>query len=527
MSLKSMTTLRKRLQVSGGTPWKPSAIQKRGIKFLLQHGGAGLFLDPGVGKTSIILAAFLVLLLRGMTRGMLIIAPRRVARMVWTSADGETQKWNDFRGLSIGLLHGPHKDTVVQQKHDIYVMTPDGLEWLLFGKADPEDIEMPIGLRRKPGVTPWRILKDKVDILAVDETSKFRKTTSKRSVLIASILKFFIRRWGATGSPAPNGLLSLYGQVFVLDMGKALGPYFSFYRNTYFDKTGFQDRHWNLKEDGEDKIHKRLKNVAMRLEAGDYIKMPQRSEIDVLVELDPYAREVYDMLEADAIVQISKSKVAAFNAGGVMSKCQQVANGSVYVDEVVPGQRTKRKTVQVHIGKLEALLDLIDELQGQPLLIGVWFEHDVDTIRKALNKHVPYLGGTLSDKEAEKIKGQWNRGELTELLGHPQTMGHGLNMQENHSAHVAIYSIPLDYDLYDQFIRRVQRQGNNSNVVFVHRIIARGTVDEDAVRGLARKERTQSRLLAAVAAFTMARYKAKGLVRAKPPPQVRTRLLKK
>lgn len=473
----------------------------------MQHGGAGLFLDPGVGKTSIILAAFLVLLMRGMTKGMLIIAPRRVARMVWTSEDGEPQKWTDFRGLSIGLLHGSRKDQVIHEQHDIYVMTPDGLEWLLFGRPDPEDAELPMQFRRKKGVTPWSILKEKVDILAVDETSKFRKTTSKRSTLLAMILGYFRRRWGATGSPAPNGLLSLYGQVFILDMGKALGAYFSFYRNTYFTASGFADKHWNINEDGEEKIHKRLKNVAMRLEATDYIKMPQRVEIPIYVELDASAREAYDLMEAEAIVQIQKNKLAAFHAGGVMMKCKQIANGSVYVDEIKPGTRTKRKAIQVHTAKLEALVDLVDELNGQPLLIAAWFGHDVDTIRKALGKNIPYMGGGMSDKEALEIKAAWNRGELTELMGHPQSIGHGLNMQESHAGHVAMYDIPQDFDLYDQFIRRVQRQGNKKNVVFVYQFIARDTVDEPTVQSLSRKERTQSRLLTAVADFTLARYR--------------------
>lgn len=481
-----------------------------------------MFLDPGVGKTSIILAAFLILLTHGKARGMLVIAPRRVVRMVWTGEKGETQKWTDFRGLSIGLLHGPRKNEVMYEDHDIYVMTPDGLEWLLFGRQTTDDLDMPLALRAKPRETPWKVLRDKVDILAVDETSKYRNANSKRSVLMRQILKFFTRRWGATGSPAPNGLLSLYGQVYLLDMGKALGEYFSFYRNYYFDKTGFQDKHWNLKKGAEPKIHKRLRNVAMRLEAGDYIKMPQRSEIDILVQLDERARDVYNTMEQMAIVQMEKlGKVAAFNTGGVMMKCKQIANGSVYIEDAVPGTRLKRKSLQVHTAKLEALVDLVDELQGQPLLIAAWFGHDVDTIRKALKEDIPYMGGKMSDKEAERIKNAWNRGEITNLMGHPQSIGHGLNMQENQAAHVAMYDIPQDFDLYDQFIRRVQRQGNDQNVVFVHRFIAVDTVDEDTVRGLGSKERTQNRLLTAVADFTIARAKRR------TNHQVKTKLIKK
>jgi hypothetical protein len=504
--MKSKSTITKSQQSKPSkNVWTPSTLHLRAVKHLISRSAAGLFLDPGAGKTSITLAAFKLLKKKRLAKGMLVVAPRRPVRMVWSGEKGEPTKWEDFKHLSVGRLHGSKKDEVVHEKHDIYVMTPDGLEWLLFGREAVAQKKLPPGLRslaNKPATAPWKTLRDKVDVLCLDELRKYANTHSLRHRLMRKFAHHFKRRWGLTGSPAAKSLLDLYGQCYLLDGGKALGPYFSHYRETYFDKEEGPYGAWKLHDDkAEAKIYSRLKGLVLRLELGDYVKMPRRIDNPIYVELPEAAREVYDELEAEMFTMIDQNVVSAYNAGGVAIKCKQMANGSVYV-QTEAGK--PRKVAHVHAEKAEALAELVDELQGAPLLVGVEYHHDVDAIRRVLGKDIPYIGGGMSDKEADRVVEAWNDGELSVLLGHPASMGHGLNMQ-GAAQHVALYSIPYDYDLYDQFIRRVQRQGNKFLSVFVHHFIARDTVDEDAMRGLARKAKTQNALFAAMAKYAQQR----------------------
>ncbi len=474
------------------TPWTPHAYQKKAVKFLLEHAASALFLDPGLGKTSITLAAIKLLKQKKVLDKVLLIAPLRVCYSVWPK---ETDKWADFNGLKVAVLHGPRKDEALKQEADVYVINPEGLEWLLQvkkTKTPSGKTKVDVDLRR------WKALG--FDTLVVDELSKFKHTNTNRFKALKLVLHTFQRRWGLTGSPASNGLLDLFGQCFVLDQGRTLGPYISHYRMKYFvpSHDGFS---WNIREGAEDEIYDRIRPLALRMAADDYLDMPTLIENNIRVDLPSNVMEVYDRLENDLIAKLDDKLVVASNAAAASMKCRQVANGGIYLDPEVETliklPKSKREWANLHTEKVDALADLIEELQGSPILVAYDFEHDLDRLRERLGQDVPYIGGGVSAKRSAELEHLWNAGKLPVLLGHPQAMAHGLNLQEM-GHHVCWHSLTWDYELYDQFIRRVLRQGNKSKKVFVHHIIARGTVDEVVLAAVKSKRRGQNALFDAL-----------------------------
>lgn len=469
-------------------PWTPHGYQKKAVKFLLEHAASALFLDPGLGKTSITLAAIKILKQRKLIDKVLLVAPLRVCHAVWPK---ELQKWSDFNGLRAVVLHGPKKDELLKQDADIYIINPEGLEWL----TDAEVVRKPNG-KVSVNVDLKRWKRFGFDTLVIDELTKFKNTNSIRFKMAKLVLGTFGRRWGLTGSPASNGLMDLFGQCYMLDQGRSLGPFITHYRNAYFNP-GYDGFSWVLKEGAEELIYERLAPLALRMAAEDYIDMPQLVNNIVRVDLPDKAREVYDALEDHLIAQIEERKVRASNAGVASMKCRQVANGGVYLDPEVEAlvrlPKSKREWVDLHDVKAEAVADLVEELQGSPVLIAYDFGHDLNRLLDKLGKDTPYIGGGVSAARSNELEAAWNRGELPVLLGHPQSIGHGLNLQEA-GCHVIWYSLTWDYELYDQFIRRVWRQGNNSRRVFVHHIIAAGTIDEVIYQVLQHKGKGQQAL---------------------------------
>ena len=469
-------------------PWTPHAYQKKAVKFLLEHAASALFLDPGLGKTSITLAAIKLLKQRKLIDKVLLVAPLRVCHAVWPK---ELQKWTDFNGLRAVVLHGPNKDELLKQDADIYIVNPEGLEWLTQAqvvRTPSGKVSVSVDLKR------WKKLG--FDTLVIDELTKFKNTNSVRFKMAKLVLGTFGRRWGLTGSPASNGLMDLFGQCYMLDQGRSLGPFITHYRNTYFNP-GYDGFSWVLKEGAEQLIYERLAPLALRMAAEDYIDMPQLVNNIVRVDLPQKAREVYDALEDHLIAQIEERKVRASNAGVASMKCRQVANGGVYLDPEVEAlvklPKGKREWVDLHDVKAEAVADLVEELQGSPVLIAYDFGHDLNRLLDKLGKDTPYIGGGVNTARSNELEAAWNRGELPVLLGHPQSIGHGLNLQES-GYHVIWYSLTWDYELYDQFIRRVWRQGNNSRRVFVHHIVAANTIDEVIYQVLQHKGRGQQAL---------------------------------
>jgi SNF2 family DNA or RNA helicase len=465
--------------------WQPHAYQDRAVKFLIQHPEAALLMDPGLGKTACTMKAFQALRQAKVVRKMLVVAPLRVAQLVW-SLDGELGKWADFRDLTYTLLHGPKKAEALQQDVDIYVINYDGLRWLVESG----------GLKS--------LITRGVDLVIFDELSRLKHTRTERFRLLRPVLGRFKRRWGLTGSPASNGLMDLFGQVYALDLGRALGQYITHYRSKYFDPTGFGGYTWTIKPGSDKQIFKAIKGMALAMRAEDHLDLPELVERDVLVDLPPKALKLYQSMEQELIAQLEAGDVTAANAGVALHKCRQLASGGIYRETPCTCQQVpcscdgaKRVSEAVHDAKTDALTELVDELQGSPLLIAYEFHHDLERIRKALG-NVPAINGQTKQAETLELVGAWNRGELPVLAGHPQAMGHGLNLQQA-GHHVCWYSLTWDYELYDQLVRRVYRQGQASRVV-VHRILARQTVDLDVAAALRQKGSCQAGLFDALRA---------------------------
>lgn len=489
MKSKSITTSSE-LFPQSSQPWKPHAYQKKAAKFLLEHACAALFLDPGLGKTSITYAAIKIFKTKKLVDKVLLIAPLRVCYSVWPR---ELEKWDDFKNLRIEILHGPKKEEALNREADIYIINPEGLDWLLQiekTKTATGKTKVSLDLRR------WKKLG--FDCLVIDELSKFKHTSTNRFKALKLILHTFKRRWGLTGSPAANGLLDLFGQCFILDQGRSLGQFITQYRTTYFktvDKVGFV---WVPQEGAEKRIYERLNPLALRMAAEDYLEMPVVIENNIRIDLPPNVRDMYDRLEEDLIMAIDNKVVVASNAAVASGKCRQVANGGIYLTPELEAigfklAKQKREWVNLHDEKIEALADLIDELQGSPLLVAYDFEHDLDRLRIKFGKDIPYIGGGVSATRSTELERMWNSGRLPVLFGHPQAMAHGLNLQEVGN-HVCWHSMTWDFELYDQFIRRVRRQGNKSKRIFVHHLLARDTIDEIMLKSMKSKNRGQQAL---------------------------------
>lgn len=456
-------------------PWTPYKWQKRGIKWLLEHAGAGLFADPGTGKTSITLGAVKILKQERVLRRALVFAPRRVCHRVWPV---ERHKWTDFHGLRIAVLHGKHKERAAEEDADVYVCNPEGLPWLVENKIIDQ-------------LQP--------DTLIVDESSKFKHTDTQRFHLLKPYLPTFDRRWILTGSPNPNGYVDLFGQIYMIDLGRALGPYITHYRNEHFYQTGYGGFEWKLMDGHEKQIHKAIKPYIYRLDAEELLDLPEIVNNVIRVDLPAKVSDVYQELETEMFAELESGQtIRAISAGALTNKCSQIANGGIYY---VPDGASKRSTAHLHNAKTEALVDLFDELQGSPLLVAYEFQHDLERMLHVFGKNTPVMGGGTSDKRTEQLERLWNSGRIPLLLAHPAAMGHGLNLQDGGCHNVAWYGITWDYELYDQFIKRVRRQGNKAHHVFVHHFVAANTVDEVKLRTLAGKEQTQRGLLNALRTY--------------------------
>lgn len=465
--------------------WSPHAYQKKAVKFLLEHGAAALFLDPGLGKTSISLAAFSFLRKKKVASKVLVIAPLRVCHQVWPA---EAAQWQDFKDLKVVVLHGPKKDELLEEEADVYCINPEGLEWLVFGKG-----------KRTFDARRWRKLG--FDTLIIDELTKFKHSKGVRFKALKNVLGTFSRRWGLTGTPAANGLLDLFGQCYVLDLGNALGQYITHYRMKYFINPDGQGWKWVPQAGAQDRIYDRLKPLALRMSAEDYLELPALNDVFVKLELPAKARKLYDQLEEDLIAKMDDGLVVAANAAAASIKLRQIANGGLYVDDdvasIVGGR--ERTTLDLHSVKTEWLLELIEELQGSPLLIAYEFKHDLERLQAALGKDLPYIGGGVSTLRAKELEAAWNNDELAYMAVHPQSAGHGLNLQKGSCCHLAHYSLTWDFDLYEQLIRRIWRQGTKAKRIFRYHAIMEDTVDEAMRYALQGKARGQKALFDALA----------------------------
>lgn len=456
----------------------PHEYQKTAIAFGIEKACFGLFLDPGLGKTSITCSVIKQLLRLKKIKGVLVIAPLRVTYSVWPA---EIKKWKQFNGLSVGILHGPMKQKVLKEKHDVYVINPEGVKWLLTQ-----------GLHRKSN---WAF-----DMLVIDESTKFKNPDAKRLRYLKRKLHKFKRRAILTGTPSPNSLIDLYGQLLILDEGKTFGTRIGQFKERYFYKTGFKGYQLELKPGAEKSIYKRIAPYVLRMSAEDHLDMPDLVFNEVWVDLPKDAREKYDEFEKELFMEIDNDEINAINNSVLYGKCRQLANGGIYKDQDPLEKKVSAKLrgwFNVHSAKTQALREIVDELRGKPILVAYNFHHDLDRLQKEFGtekKKIPFIGSGVSGKEGDRIAKQWNTGKIDKLFGHPASIAHGLNIQEQGND-VAFYSLTDDFENFEQFYRRIYRQGVKGSQVRIHLIMTRNTVDEAVWEKLQKKDEKQQSLL--------------------------------
>lgn len=463
--------------------WSPLPYMRRAVKFLLEHGAAILMLDPGLRKTSITLAAFSFLKKKGVAKKMLVIAPLKAVHQVWPA---EIQKWADFNHLRFAILHGKDKEKALASDADVYVINPEGIEWLILG-----------GKGKRFDARRWARMG--FDTLTIDELTKFKNARGVRFKVLKSVINTFTRRWGLTGSPAANGLIDLFGQCLIIDGGNALGQYITHYRLRYFFNPDGQGWAWKLLKGAADLIYERIRPLALRMDADDYLQLPEINDVPIYLELPVDVRRIYDALEDDLVAKIEQRVVTAANSATAGGKLWQVCNGGLYVDNdvasIISGK--KRTTLKLHDVKTDWLADLIEELQGQPLLIAYQFEHDRDRLLERWPDMPMFTGKAKHDKEIERA---WNANELPYVAGQQDAIAHALNLQEGNAQHLAHYSITWNLETWDQILRRIRRSGNKAKRVFRHIPIMRDTTDEDRWWALRGKHRGQKALFDALKA---------------------------
>jgi len=439
--------------------------QTYSINFLLNNSYAGLLLEPGLGKTIITLTAIEELMHnRFEVSRVLVVAPLRVARDTWGS---ECKKWKHLRHLKLSLILGTETERIraINKSADIYIINRENLVWLVrrYGKNFP------------------------YDMVVLDELSSFKSASSKRFRAMKSVRPLVKRVVGLTGTPAPNGLLDLWPQVYLLDTGNRLGRYITAYRNEYFvpDKRNGQTIFsYKSKPNAEKQIYEKISDICVSMKSKDYITMPERVDNYIRVTMSDNEKAMYDRLERDALLPFSGGDIDAVNAAVLANKLLQMANGAVY-DE--------NKTVRhIHYQKLEALEDLYESANGKPVLIFYTYKHDRDRI-------IALIGNDTRTLDTSTDIADWNEGKIKAAVVHPASTGHGLNLQAGGNT-IIWYGLTWSLELYQQANARLWRQGQKDTVV-IHHIITESTIDERILKVLQKKDKSQSALMDAVRAM--------------------------
>lgn len=486
----------------------PKVYQENSIEFGLSRPKAGFFLAPGLGKTSISYFIFKILKAAGLVDEMLVLAKRRIIYEVWPQ---ELKKWKQLKGLTCTVVHGKRKRTRLLKEADVRLMNYEGLSLL----ADR--------IGRKYQLTKLGkkyFGRGKRIMLVVDESSKLRHTKTGRFKRLRQCLTHFDRRYILTGSPAPNGLMNLFGQVYTLDLGEALGQYITHYRNQFFMPSGYGGYQWVLQPGAEERIFKKLRPLVIRY-GNDQLNLPPLTFVDRKFDLNRKSRTLYDEMEREYVMQWKNGEIIADNAAVASGKCRQIANGAVYYDkdgEIALSSKKAKGTRIIHDDKCAELVELLEELNGEPALVSFEYGHDMTHLQSYFKKHAPqfakapFVGGKMKDKEFSKYKKMWDRGELPVMFGQPESVAHGLNLQGKGGI-VIFFALTYNLENYEQFIQRVWRQGQKRRVI-VYRLIARDTVDEDQISALRGKDRTQQALLKAMEKRTDGIYETEKVKRA-------------
>lgn len=469
--------------MTGSTEFIPHPYQERAIQNVIDDPFHALFMEPGLGKTSIILQTLLELR-RGLdVARALVVAPLRVCYMTWPE---EITKWEQFKDTRFSLIHGgpDQMAAAIEEDADLYLINPEGLRWL-FGRKNEKRSSW------RPG--PWRNWKRRPEMLVVDELTRFKRSTGVRSKTLKRYLKDFGRRVGLTGTPAPNGLLDLHGQMLVIDRGAALDWRVTHYKRRFFVQVGeHRDNKWSPRPGAEEEIVRLIAPHVTRLDARDYLDLPKRIVTEVPVLLPDQARRLYAEMRAEGCIELEDGTEVLSAAESPIGKCRQIANGAIYTSK--PWE-THRKWSWVHMQKIEALQELVEEI-GRPVMVVYEFLHDAEIIQKGF-PHVKTIGGRTSPIDARRIAIAWNAGEVPLLLVHPASGGVGLNLQYGGNS-IIWYGPPWDLEQYEQTVGRLERQGQPEPNVFVYFLVARGTIDKRVCRVLQAKEATQAALMDAL-----------------------------
>lgn len=436
--------------------------------FIVQNPAAAILLDCGCGKTVITLTA-IEELVRGQmeVQRVLVICPIRVAQ-VWAD---EIANWEHLKGLRYSIAVGAASERryALNQEADIYVINRDVVPWLI----------------AEYGGAKW-----KWDMLVLDELSSFKNPQAKRFKALLKVRGKVSRIVGLTGTPSSNGLMDLWAEYRLLDMGERLGRFITRYRTTYFrpDKTNGQVVFsYKPLPGAEEQIYRRISDITISMRCTDLLQMPELISVPCTVSLSKEEKRVYDGLRKDLVLDLDGGEITAANAASLSGKLSQMANGAVYGDD---GQ-----VIQIHDKKLDALEDLIEAQCGKPVLVAYWYKHDLDRIQKRLrDKGIQY---SRIDNQNSIMR--WNAGMIPVGLIHPASAGHGLNLQKGGST-LIWFGLTWSLELYQQTNARLWRQGQVSSTVVIQHIITKGTIDEQILKALQQKECTQNNLMEAVKA---------------------------
>jgi len=448
--------------------YKPHDYQAYAIDYIENHPIATVFLDMGLGKTSITLTAIKNLLFDSFeVYKVLVIAPLRVARDTWTA---ETDKWDHLRCLICSVAVGTEaqRKAALMRKADIYIINRENIQWLIEESGLPFDYDM----------------------VVIDELSSFKNHNTKRFRSLMKVRPKVGRIVGLTGTPAPNGLMDLWAQFRLMDLGKRLGRFITQYRTDYFmpDKRNGQIIYsYKPLPYAEEAIYNRISDITISMKATEHLQMPELVSSEYPVQLSEEEQQKYNDLKQELVLSLGDTEITAANAASLSNKLSQMANGAIYDDSGEP--------IHIHDQKLDALEDIIEAANGKPVLVAYWFKHDFSRISERLKKlHIPF--SRLDDSDSIR---RWNNGEIPVALIHPASAGHGLNLQSGGSTMVW-FGLTWSLELYQQTVARLWRQGQTANTVVVQHIVTKGTIDNRIMKALSQKEHTQTALIDAVKA---------------------------
>ena len=441
----------------------PHDYQTYATKFIEEHPVAAVLLDMGLGKSVITLTAIKNLCLDTFeVQKILVIAPLRVARDTWKA---ELEKWEHLRCIKYSVAVGTEAErkAALQKPANLYIINRENVGWLIEQSGLPFDYDM----------------------VVIDELSSFKSHQAKRFRSLMKVRPTVKRMVGLTGTPSSNGLMDLWAEFRLLDMGKRLGRFITHYRDEFFrpdKRNGQVIFSYKPKDGAEEEIYRRISDITISMKSTDFLQMPECIINEVEVRLSDKEMKMYNGLKKDLVLAISNKEIDAVNAGALSNKLSQMANGAVYDED--------KNYIEIHDRKLDALEDLIEQSNGKPVLVAYWFKHDLERIKKRF---------TVREIKTSKDIADWNNGSIPVAVIHPASAGHGLNIQEGGST-LIWFGLTWSLELYLQTNARLWRQGQKSKTVVIHHIITKGTTDERIMKALRTKETTQEALMDAVKA---------------------------